>query len=103
MPLAAAASVFDELLGERVRELLPEHGLDPKSRLQHWAQGRYRVTPTYVRVGERPPPDAPRWHARVELRFEDGRVMALGEGEGRSLKAAEREAARAALASLHHD
>jgi ribonuclease-3 len=95
--------VFDELLGERVRALAPEQGLDPKSRLQHWAQGRFRVTPTYLRVGERPPPDAPRWRARVELRFEDGRVMVLGEGEGRSLKTAEREAARAALDALPED
>lgn len=102
-PLSAAAMVFDELLGERVRALAPEQGLDPKSRLQHWAQGRFRVTPSYLRVGERPPPDAPRWRARVELRFEDGRVMVLGEGEGRSLKTAEREAARAALDALPDD
>lgn len=99
-PLDAVAAVFDRLLGDRLRALVPEHGVDPKSRLQHWAQGKFRVTPVYLRVGDRPPPDAPRWHARVELRFADGRVRILGEGEGRSLKAAEREAARAALQAL---
>ena len=99
-PLEAAAAVFGRLLGERLATLRPEHGLDPKSRLQHWAQGRFRVTPVYVRVGEPPPPDDPRWQARVELRFGDGRVEVLGEGEGRSLKRAERAAARQALDRL---
>jgi ribonuclease-3 len=99
-PLEAAARVFDRLMGQRVVELRPEHGVDPKSRLQHWAQGRLRVTPVYVRVGEPPPPDDPRWTARVELRFTDGHVEVLGEGQGRSLKEAERAAARAALAQV---
>lgn len=101
-PLEAAAEVFSRLFGERLASLRPEHGLDPKSRLQHWAQGRFRVTPTYVRVGEPPPPDDPRWRARVELRFGDGRVEVLGEGEGRSLKRAERAAARQALEQLQN-
>lgn len=96
-PLEAAARVFDRLVGERVASLRPEHGLDPKSRLQHWAQGRYRVTPVYVQEGEQPPPDDPRWGARVELRFGDGRVEVLGQGQGRSLKQAQRAAARQAL------
>lgn len=95
----AAAAVFDRLLGDRLRALSPEAGVDPKSRLQHWAQAHHRVTPTYVRVGARPPPDAPHWKARVELRFADGRVVTLGQGEGRSLKRAERAAAEAALAA----
>lgn len=96
-PLEAAARVFDRLIGERVASLRPEHGIDPKSRLQHWAQGRYRVTPIYVQEGEQPPPDDPRWTARVELRFPDGRVEVLGQGDGRSLKQAQRAAARLAL------
>lgn len=102
-PLEAAATVFDRLLGSRVAELRPDHGIDPKSRLQHWAQGRFRVTPVYVRVGEPPPPDDPRWTAQVELRFGDGRVEVLGQGQGRSLKQAERAAARQALAELEDD
>lgn len=96
-PLQAAGDVFAHLFGERLRALEPEHGVDPKSRLQHWAQARHRITPAYVRVGGSPPPGDPRWHARVELHFPDGRIEVLGEGEGRSLKRAEREAALQAL------
>jgi ribonuclease III len=95
--LEATAAVFDRLMGERVAQLRPEHGVDPKSRLQHWAQGHFRVTPVYVRMGDPPPPDDPRWTARVELRFTDGHVEVLGQGQGRSLKEAERAAARDAL------
>ena len=50
--------------------------------------------------GDAPPPEAPHWRARVELRPDDGEVEILGEGEGRSLRAAERDAALAALAAL---
>lgn len=102
-PLEASAMVFDRLLGGRVATLKPHQGVDPKSRLQHWAQGRFRVTPVYARVGEPPPPDQPRWTAQVELRFSDGRVEVLGQGEGRSLKQAERAAARQALLRIEGD
>ena len=102
-PLPAAAVVFGRLLGARIKTLAPGKHVDPKSRLQHWAQGRFRITPSYVRVGDKPPPEAPSWSARVELRFEDGRVEILGEGEGRSLKLAERRAAEAALSSIELD
>ncbi|MCH9681174.1 MAG: ribonuclease III [Deltaproteobacteria bacterium] len=98
--LESAAAVFETLMGDRIAALRPEHGLDPKSRLQHWAQGRYRITPVYTREGDPPPPDAPRWSARVELRFNDGRVRVLGRGQGRSLKQAERAAAQLALDAL---
>ncbi len=99
-PLEATAAVFERLMGDRVARLHPEHGVDPKSRLQHWAQGRFRVTPVYVREGDPPPPDDPRWSARVELRFADGHVEVLGQGQGRSLKEAERAAASDALARV---
>ncbi|MCA9710086.1 MAG: ribonuclease III [Myxococcales bacterium] len=102
-PLAAAAAAFERLMGQRVASLRPEHGLDPKSRLQHWAQGHFRVTPVYVQVGEQPPPDDPCWTARVELRFPDGRVQVLGQGQGRSLKQAQRAAARQALEDVDPD
>jgi ribonuclease-3 len=102
-PLEAAAAVYERLLGEQIRVLAPGKHVDPKSRLQHWAQGRFRVTPTYERVGEPPPPESPHWRARVELRFDDGRVEVLGEGEGRSLKTAERVAAEQALATNDDD
>ena len=99
-PELEAAAVFERGWGHRVSVLEPEHGLDAKSRLQHWAQGKHRVTPNYVRVGDPPPPGEPRWHARVELRFPNGTVKVLGEGTGRSLKRAEQAAARSALEAL---
>lgn len=99
-PGVAAADVFDRWLGDRVATLEPQHGLDAKSRLQHWAQGKHRVTPRYARVGEPPPPGEPLWRARVELHFPNGTVKVLGEGEGRSLKRAEQAAAAAALDTL---
>lgn len=99
-PFAAALSLFDRLFGERVDGLDPDHGLDAKSRLQQWVQSEYRVTPVYVPLGEPPPNDEPRWRARVELRMPDGAVEVLGEGEGRSLRAAEQAAARGALRSI---
>lgn len=102
-PSACAAGVFERWLGERVASLRPEHGLDAKSRLQHWAQGQHRVTPAYVRVGEKPPPGKPVWSAQVELRFPNGTVRVLGQGQGRSLKRAEQAAAAAALASVLPD
>jgi ribonuclease-3 len=101
-PLTAAAVVFDRLLGPRVALLRPEHGVDAKSRLQHWAQGRFRVTPVYVQQGEQASPDH-LWSARVELRFADGRVEVLGQGQGRSLKQAQREAAQEALQRIDRD
>lgn len=98
MPLVAAGSVFERLLSGKLGELRPDLAVDPKTRLQHWAQGRYRITPVYVRIDARDPTgEGPRWRARVELRFPDGRVDVLGEGEGESLRRAERRAAKAAL------
>lgn len=93
---ACAAAVFRKLFGERLDTLAPEDGLDPKSRLQQLIQAERKLTPVYAAVGDTPPPDAPHWRARVELR--DGEdVEVLGEGEGRSLRAAERNAALDAL------
>ena len=93
----AALGLFDRLFGERVAELDLEHGLDAKSRLQQWVQSEFRITPVYVALGAPPPPEDPHWRARVELRKPDGQVEVLGEGEGRSLRAAEQAAAEKAL------
>jgi ribonuclease III len=100
-PMVAAAEVFEHLFGERLRKLAPADGLDPKSRLQQLIQAERRLTPVYLAVGDVPPPEAPHWCARVELRGEEG-VEILGHGEGRSLRAAERNAARDALDKLGH-
>ncbi|MCB9752879.1 MAG: ribonuclease III [Myxococcales bacterium] len=96
-PLRAAEQLFERWFGARVRALEPEDGLDAKSRLQHAIQARHRRTPAYEVVGERPPPGSPHWRARVVLERPDGARVVLGEGAGRSLREAERAAARAAL------
>jgi ribonuclease-3 len=65
---------------------------DDKTRLQEWAQARWRLTPRYRMVSVSGPPHARRFVAEVLL---DGR--AVGQGEGTSRKDAERSAARDAL------
>ena len=96
-PSAATGGVFERLFGAEVRAMRAEDGTDPKSRLQQVVQAEYRLTPIYLPVGEAPPPEDPHWRARVELRLKSGEVRVLGEGEGRSLREAERSAARSAL------
>ena len=98
--LDAAEAVFERMLGERVQRLGPDHGLHPKARLQQWAQARFRVAPTYVRIGQRPGPDAPHWKVHVQVVDNEGTVLVLGSGEGRSLRRAEREAAEEALRAI---
>lgn len=100
-PTVAAAGAFERLFDERLRSLAPQDGLDPKSRLQQLVQAERRLTPVYVPIGEPPPPEQPHWRARVELRASEG-IEVLGEGEGRSLRAAERAAAQDALSKLGH-
>lgn len=95
--LAISAAVFERLFAPALLHLDPSGARDPKSRLQEWAQGRYRITPAYVRVGDVPPAQDARWRARVELRFSDTDILVLGEGDGATLREAERMAARQAL------
>ncbi|MEZ4383178.1 MAG: ribonuclease III [Nannocystaceae bacterium] len=103
-PLAAAAQVFRALLGDRVAGLEPDHGIDAKSRLQHWAQRVHRLTPVYhTEAGASATPGEPRWLARVQLAPRDGTVLVLGEGEGRSMRKAQQAAARAALEAVEDD
>jgi ribonuclease-3 len=67
--------------------------LDAKSRLQERLQGEGRPLPVYFVVREEGPSHNRRF--RVECRLDDGQVTT---GDGNSKKAAEQEAARAALA-----
>ncbi len=100
--LASTAAVFGRLFAPLLDGAGPERALDPKTRLQHWAQARHRIAPVYVRIDARNGEGPPRWRARVELRLPEGasEVIVLGEGEGESLREAERRAAEAALATL---
>lgn len=66
--------------------------LDAKSRLQEWAQAERGITPDYRIVKEKGPDHAKIFTAQVLL---DGRVV--GEGVGRSKRAAEQVAANQAL------
>jgi len=100
-PLAAAAKIFRALLGARADKLAPHHGVDAKSRLQHWAQRVHRLTPVYLtEAGEDSSPEEPQWLSRVQLQLSDGTILVLGEGEGRSMRKAQQAAASAALAAV---
>ncbi len=107
------ANVFEAVLGaiyldaglEAVRALVvrefgealrapPEALRDPKSRLQELIQRRGTL-PSYALVSESASPQEP--HFEVEVRVGD---RTLGRGEGRSKRAAEREAALRALEDL---
>jgi ribonuclease-3 len=69
--------------------------LDAKSHLQEWAQAEIGVTPAYEIVDEVGPDHAKEFTAQV---FLADRVV--GEGKGRSKRAAEQGAARQALRQL---
>ncbi len=99
-PLAAAAAVFETLLGPRIAAMRPEDGVDPKSRLQAIIQSRHRRTPVYAAIGERPTGTDPVWRVQVTLTLPEGQVQVLAEAEGASLRAAEYAAAVVALAQL---
>jgi len=68
---------------------------DPKSQLQELLQGQARPVPRYSVVEEAGPSHRRRF--RVECRLDDGSVTS---GEGHSKKAAQQQAARAALQAL---
>jgi ribonuclease-3 len=97
-PLDAVTEVFARVFGAVLDAATPDRALDPKTRLQHWAQARHRISPAYVRLDAREGDSGPpRWRARAELRHASGEVELLGEGEGDSIREAERRAAEAAL------
>lgn len=71
---------------------------DYKTRFQEAVQARDKQTPVYKLVSEDGPPHARRFRVRVET---DGRVWA--EADGTSKKAAEQDAAKAALTILDQE
>ncbi len=100
-PMMAAGRVFNLVFGEKVAAMTHDDGLDPKSRLQQRVQGKLKRTPVYEQVGDPPPPQSPHWVVRVVVsESDDAEPKVLGQGEGRSLRAAERAAAVDALAKL---
>lgn len=99
-PLAAAETVFQALLGERLASLRADDGKPAKARLQEWALARFKRSPVYVPLGDEPAHNRPTWRVRAEVGCPDGQVLALAEGEGPSLRAAETAAAEAALGRI---
>ncbi|HET8818137.1 MAG TPA: ribonuclease III [Xanthomonadaceae bacterium] len=81
-----------------IAALPPPHklGKDAKTRLQEWLQGRGRPLPAYALLAEEGDEHARRF--RVSCRVGDPAVVT--EGEGHSRRAAEQEAAEAALAII---
>jgi ribonuclease-3 len=71
--------------------------LDPRSRLQMWAQSEMGLTPRYETVGSSGPDHAREFLVEVNL----GPSLA-GRGTGRSKQEAAQEAAADALAHLEH-
>ena len=90
---AALAFVSAEFADDVDRAELPAE--DAKSALQELLQSRGQPVPTYEVVGEEGPSHRRRF--RVECRFGG---EAIGVGEGTSKKAAQQEAARAALVRI---
>ncbi|HEY9085643.1 MAG TPA: ribonuclease III [Candidatus Tyrphobacter sp.] len=84
------------VLREHVERLEHEAGarLDPKTRLQHYAQARLGATPTYHEES-RGTPQEPAFFARVDVN-----ERTLGTGTGASKKIAQQAAAEDALRAL---
>lgn len=86
---AAIERLYDPLLEDA---LLLSAINDPKSRLQEWLAANGSASPVYELLAEAGPPHDRTFTVAVTV---DGTVW--GTGEGRSKKAAQQEAARAAL------
>lgn len=91
--LSAARGFLLRVLGADLAR--GEVSRNPKTALQEFVQGRGESTPRYVTVDTSGPPHQPVFRRAV---FVGERC--LGEGRGRSKKAADLEAARAALAAV---
>lgn len=74
-----------------------EYALDFKTKLQEYAQKRYKALPEYKLVASSGPEHAKTF--RYEVQIGD---QVLGQGEGNSRKSAEQEAAKAALNQLQN-
>ena len=89
--LPAAAAAIDRLLGPELMALHSAESLkSPKVVFQELAQGRWSITPTYTLLS-----GAPRFHVEVKAG-----IHVAARGLGSTRRAAEENAARAALARL---
>lgn len=94
--LEAAAAFVGRAMGEDLRRADPvaAAAADPKTTLQERLQATHQATPEYKVVEAVGPPHHRTFH--VELSWNGGKVR----GEGGTIKAAEAEAARAALEQM---
>lgn len=90
---AVVKEVYTPLLDQAMTNAAPN---DPKSELQEWLAAQHRAVPTYELIAEEGPAHDRRFTVSVNL---NGERIAVGEG--RSKKAAQQEAAKAALQLLH--
>ncbi|HZO16215.1 MAG TPA: ribonuclease III [Polyangiaceae bacterium] len=99
-----ARQVSRTLLGERIERLVDAGGMerDPKSRLQELLQARGLEAPSYQVIEIEGPPHARLFTVRVECRVDPDNAerSIFAEGQGRSKKLAEQEAARTLLEGL---
>jgi ribonuclease-3 len=95
----AAQAMIERLFTPRIERLLAgQHLQDAKSRLQEALQGRHKVAPVYRVVEETGPSHDRRF--TVEVMLGDA---PLAQGTGQSKRAAEQEAAHAALARIDQE
>jgi ribonuclease-3 len=95
--LEAARSVIEQLMGENLRALPPARLLsDAKTRLQEWLQGRELGLPVYALESVHGAPHQQTFRVACSVPALEIRT----EGEGASRRAAEQQAAEAALARL---
>ena len=94
--LEAATAFVERALGDELRRADPvaAAAADPKTTLQEKLQATRQLAPQYTVVETIGPPHHRTFH--VELSWDGGKVR----GEGRTIKAAEAEAARAALEQM---
>jgi len=89
-----AQKFIDKLLAKRKRLVTADH----KSRLQEWAQKKYKIPPSYAVRRSFGPDHAKTFEMEVTISSE-----VLGSGSGKSKKEAEQAAAKDALKRIKED
>lgn len=88
--------VQEFLFGNRLDHIITHHlYLSPKNRLQEYWQNKYKKLPKYTILGQKGPEHSKRY--RVAITIDHAQV---GEGEGKSIKKAEENAANDTLQKM---
>lgn len=91
--LAGAQAVFDRAWDDLLSAALLDEGREPKTALQEWAMARRLALPTYREISRSGPAHAPDFVVEVSV---EGHAPEIAQA--RSMRAAEKAAARAFLA-----